>query len=241
MIYWTISKRIGFQILYLTILSLSFGFVITMYFPYLNTEDQLLPLTHPHIQASMTLFSFFIPLVQRKREVVLCLFPPMVISISYLFIQGSPVFSIVGGILIGGFISYMFYRSLDWMGAMPEPYLFTFAIILPLFIAGLIFPDTAFLVLPGILLGVGIGVTSEQFKVRLSIKGSSVTTKLLSLMVGAFGLIMGYLIFIMLSISFPFMFLIIGTLAGLWISFIVPALLVFMKIADQQGKSREIF
>lgn len=240
LVYWTVSKRIGFQILYLTILSLSFGFIITMYFPFLRTDDQLLPLTHPHIQASMTLFSFFIPLVRRKIEVILCLLPPLIISLSYFFFQGSPVFSIVGGILIGGFISYMFYRSLDWMGAMPEPYLFTFAIILPVFIGGLIYPYTSFLLLPGILLGAGIGVTMEQFKVQMSLPTQTMS-KLLSMLLGSFGMIMGYLIFIVSPISFPFLFLVAGTVAGLWVTFLVPALLISTKIYTQQGKSREIF
>jgi len=240
MIYWTISKRLGFQILYLTILSLSFGYIITMYFPYLLTEDELLPLTHPHIQASMTLFSFFIPLVRRRIEVILCLLPPLIISLSYLFFQGTPVFSVIGGILIGGFISYMFYRSLDWMGAMPEPYLFTFAIILPVFISGLIYPLTTFLLLPGILLGAGIGVTMEQFKIRMSLS-TNTTAKLLSILLGAFGMIIGYLIFIVSGISFPFLFLIVGTITGLWVTFFVPALLVLAKIYNKQGKNREIF
>ncbi|WP_280768405.1 hypothetical protein [Salipaludibacillus daqingensis] len=240
MVYWTISKRIGFQILYLTTLSLSFGFIITMYFPFLYAEDQHLPLTHPHIQASMTLFSFFIPLVRRRIEVLLCLFPPFVISLSYLFLQESSVFSVVGGILIGGFISYMFYRSLDWMGSMPEPYLFAFAIILPVFIGGLIYPNTSFLLLPGLLLGAGIGVTFEQYKIRMSVSHSNIS-KLLSLILGTSGMIMGYLIFIVSPISFPFLFLIVGILGGIWITFFVPTLLILTKIYEQQGKSREIF
>ncbi|WP_416149541.1 hypothetical protein ACM26V_00645 [Salipaludibacillus sp. HK11] len=240
-VYWTISKRIGFQMLYLTILSLTLGFVITRYFPFLSREDQLLPLTHPHIQASMTLFSFFIPLVRRRIEVILCLFPPLVISISYLFLQGISVFSIVGGILIGGFISYMFYRSLDWMGAMPEPYLFTFAIIFPVFIGGLIYPYTTYFFLPGILLGAGIGVSSEQFKIRINLESSNNISKLLSLLLGIFGLIMGYLLFILSPISFPFLFLFTGIFVGLWITFFVPFILVVTKIYDRQGKSRELF
>jgi hypothetical protein len=239
-IYWTISKRIGFQVLYLTILSLSLGFIITLYFPFLRTEDELLPLTHPHIQASMTLFSFFIPLVRRRTEVFICLLPPLIISLSYLFFQGTPIFSVIGGILIGGFISYTFYRSLDWMGAMPEPYLFTFAIILPVFIGGLIYPYTSFFLLPGILLGSGIGVTMEQFKIRMSLSSQHMS-KLLSMLLGVFGIIMGYLIFIISPISFPFLFLVVGTIAGLWVTFFVPALLVLTKINKQQGKSREIF
>ncbi|MCE7794311.1 hypothetical protein K8O68_18180 [Salipaludibacillus sp. CUR1] len=240
-IYWTLSKRLGFQVLYLTVLSLSFGFIITMYFPYLYTEEQLLPLTHPHIQASMTLFSFFIPLVKRRVEVMLCLFPPLVISVSYLFIQNTPVFSIVGGILIGGFISYMYYRSLDWMGAMPEPYLFAFSIILPLFLGGLIYPETGFLLLPGILLGAGTGVTLEQFKVRAKIKPGNMTAKLLSLLLGGFGLVMGYLIYSFGPFNFPFMTLVAGIFAGLWLTFFVPLLLLVTKVYEQQGKSREIF
>lgn len=240
-IYWIVSKRMGFQILFLTVLSLSFGIIITMYFPYLYTDDRQLPLTHPHIQASMTLFSIFIPLVKKRTEVVLCLVPPLMISISYLFFQQTPVFSIVGGILIGGFISYMYYRSLDWMGAMPEPYLFAFAIIIPLFIAGLIYPASDFLVLPGILLGAGTGVTLEQFKVRAWVGSSNVTAKLLSLSLGIFGLVMGYMLFSYISLELPLSYMGAGLAAGLWITFFVPLLLLSTKLYEQQGKRREIF
>lgn len=234
------SKRLGFQVIYLTVLSLSFGFIITMYFPYLYTEDKLLPLTHPHIQAAVTLFTFFIPLVKRRIEIILCLVPAIVICVSYLFLQSVPVFSIVGGIMVGGFISYMYYRSLDWMGAMPEPYLFSFAIILPLFIAALIFPVNSFLTLPGILLGLGTGATVEQFKVRVLIRKATMTAKLLSLLLGSTGLIVGYLTFTFSGLDSAFYFSLVGICAGLWISLLVPGLLRVTKLYDNHGKRREL-
>ncbi|MCR6096685.1 hypothetical protein HXA31_05225 [Salipaludibacillus agaradhaerens] len=239
-IYWTMSKRLGFQVIYLTLLSLSFGFIITMYFPYLYTEDELLPLTHPHIQAAVTLFTFFIPLVKRRIEIGLCLAPPVLISVCYLFLQNTPVFSIVGGIMIGGFISYMYYRSLDWMGAMPEPYLFSFAIILPLFIAALIFSVSSFLILPGILLGLGTGATIEQFKVRVLIRKANMTAKLLSLLLGSTGLIIGYLLFTFSGFDSAFSYALVGIVTGLWISLLVPGLMRVTKLYDNQGKHREI-
>lgn len=240
-IYWTISKKIGFQALYITVLSLCFGYIITMYFPYVYTNEQLLPATHPHIQAVMTLFSLFIPLVRRQIEMVLCLIPPFLISISYLLVQGTPVFSIVGGILIGGFISYMYYRSLDWLGAMPERYIFGFAIIVPLFMAILIYPENDFLFLPGILLGSGIGVTLEQYKTRMSIQTSTGIGKLLALVIGSSGLIISQLFFMFNPVIFTLNYLTLGILAGLWVTFLMPLLLTLTKLYDQQGKSREIF
>ncbi|RKL68757.1 hypothetical protein CR203_01540 [Salipaludibacillus neizhouensis] len=235
-IYWTISKKIGFQALYLTIFSLSLGYIITMYLPYLYTNDQLLPLTHPHIQAVMTLFSIFIPLVRRQVEIIMCLIPPLFISVIYLLLQGTPVFSIVGGILIGGFISYMYYRSFDWIEAMPERYVFGFAIIVPIFIGILIYPQNDFLILPGLLLGSGIGIALEQYKLRISITTSSGMSKLIALMIGSSGLILSHLFFLFNPVIFTLYYSLLGFLAGLWITFLIPLLLFSTKLYGQQSK-----
>ncbi|NJP37644.1 hypothetical protein [Alkalicoccus luteus] len=239
-IFWTLDKRSGFQLLYLTVLSLSLGYIILMYFPFLLLSNDSVPFTHPHIQATVTLFAFLIPLCRRKTEAALCISAAAAVSLIYLLAGGVPVFTVTGGILIGGFISYTFYRSLEWIGSMPDAYLFSFAIILPFFLALLLAPDELFLVLPGLLLGTGIGAVLEQYKVRMFVEQTGVSAKWLASVIGAAGIL-----FVHFGVRPAFDGFLIGDVAaglflGLWITIILPFIMVVSGLYVQYGRGEKI-
>ncbi|MBU9724180.1 MULTISPECIES: hypothetical protein [Bacillaceae] len=240
-IYWAINKKIGFQVLYLTLFSMSVAQIITLHFPYLYTNDELLPFTHPQVQIMMTFFSFFIPLCRTRKAIILCLLPPLLTSVLFIAFGAVPLFSIVGAILIGGFIIYTFYRTLDWIGSMPEPYIIIFAIILPVFLAAIIHPTEKLLIYPGILLGAGIGYTLESFKVRMKIPKPPHIRGLLASIIGISGIIVLYGIDRLVYQWVPTTEITIGLVLGLWITLIVPILITAVKLYKTEGHSRIFF
>ncbi|UCZ54591.1 hypothetical protein LGQ02_07515 [Bacillus shivajii] len=240
-LYWNISKRIAFQLLYLTTLSIIVANIITLYFPFLYTDEALIPITASSVQAMMTFFAFFIPLARNRKEVGLFLLPPAVFSFLLLILTDIAVFTIVGGLLIGGFIIYSFYRTLDWIGGMPEPYLFIFSMVLPLFLAGIIFPNNEYMFYPGILLGSGIGVSLEIFKVRLQTENTTIPKRAIGLIIGFAGLAIFYGVDRILQPWLPLPELTKGIIIGLWITLFVPVVLIFFKLYERQGKSRVFF
>lgn len=239
-VYWGLNKRAGFQLLYLTILSLSIGYIIIIHFPYLYLSNEVVSVTHPHIQATVTLFAFLIPLCKRKLDVAVCIAAPLVISITYLFVLGLPAFTISGGILIGGFISYTFYRSLEWLGSMPDSYLFTFALILPFFLSLLMYPEAYFLLFPGLLLGIGIGVSLEQYKVRIHIEATVRRAKIAAFVIGSIGVIFNEAALRPVLSVFTIGDLITGIFTGVWITLIVPFIMLTANLYEQHGKGEQI-
>ncbi|WP_096188455.1 hypothetical protein [Evansella halocellulosilytica] len=237
-VYWNVSKRVGFQLLYLTLFSIVIAHIITLYFPYLYTNEEHIPLTVISVQATMTFFAFFMPLAKNRSQLVLTIGLPLSFSLFLLLMTEVAVFSIIGGIFIGGFIIYTFYRTLDWIGSMPEPYLFAFSMILPLFLAAIIYPRMDYLLYPGILLGSGIGVTLEIFKVRLNNENNHVAKRLVGLLIGIGGLVIFYGIDQLVFPLLPFPELTKGIVVGLWITLLVPGLLIMLKLYGRKGKSR---
>ncbi|WP_147802877.1 hypothetical protein [Alkalicoccus halolimnae] len=238
-VYWGLNKRAGFQLLYLTILSLSIGYIIVIYFPYLFLSNQAVAVTHPHVQASVTLFAFLIPLCKRKYEVVLTIAAPLLISLLYLTMNTS-VYSITGGILIGGFISYTYYRSLDWLGSMPDAYLFSFAIILPVFISVLIYPEEFFLLLPGLLLGIGVGASLEQYKIRLELARTQRGAKVFAFITGSLGIVFCFAAIRPTFQIFVLGELITGVFTGLWITLFLPFILIVADVYERHGRYEQI-
>lgn len=240
-VLWTKHKRLGFNILYLTILSLTIGYIVLLNVPYLYTEEGLIPVTHPQLQAVMTLTGFVIPLILRKSFVLLSLLPVILISTVYLLFYDIPLFSIIGGLFIGGFISYAYFRSQDWMGSMPESYLLMFAVTLPIAALFFIFPETPIVYLPGVMLGAGVGIGIETLKVRMSLSSSTFKNKIICLIMGVFGLFLGYLLYSLQLFDSPILSLGLGLLTGLWITLIVPFLAVTLGFYGREGFESHVF
>ncbi|AOM82660.1 hypothetical protein [Salisediminibacterium beveridgei] len=240
-VIWTKHKRLGFNILYLTVLSLTIGYIILLNVPYLYTEDGLIPVTHPHLQAVMTLTGFVIPLLLRKSFVIISILPVILLSSVYLLVYDIPLFSIIGGLFIGGFISYAYFRSQDFMGAMPETYLLMFAITLPIAALFFIFPETPIVYLPGVMLGAGVGIGFEALKIRMSLSSSSFKNKIFCLTMGFFGIFLGYLLYSLQLFDSPFLSLGLGLITGLWITFIVPFLAVALGFYGREGFESHVF
>ncbi len=226
--FWAINKTIGFQLLFLLSFSVIIAHIIRLFLPVVYIGDNLVPLTHPPIQAVMTFFAFFIPLARSRLELIATLAPIFAFSLTFLLFTNTPVFSIVSAIVIGGFIVYGFYRSFDWIESMPDRYLMLFSIVLPIFLAAIIYPNTSYLLHAGYLLGAGTGVSCEFIKVRMNIP-SSLSRRLIAALIGLSGIAL-------LKVFAPLPLFGNGIAIGLWITLIVPLLLVMFNIYSQEGK-----
>ncbi|WP_026689300.1 hypothetical protein [Alteribacter aurantiacus] len=235
LIFWAINKTIGFQLFFLLSFSVTISHIIQLFFPGLIIGNNWVPLTHLPVQAVMTFFSFFIPLTRNRLELVACVAPILAFSITFLFFTQSSVFSIVGAILIGGFIVYGFYRSFDWIGAMPDRYIMAFAIILPVFLVALIYPNTQALLHTGYLLGAGVGISLEFIKVRMSIPSASFRSRITGCGIGLVGIALVKIFSPILFSWMPLPLFTMGLIIGLWITLIVPTLLVLTKLYQQDG------
>ncbi|MFA9559418.1 hypothetical protein ACERII_19090 [Evansella sp. AB-rgal1] len=236
-IYSTRHRQTGLQVFYLSLFSLSIAYIITLYFPFIYTNDKLVPITHPNVQLVVTVFSFFIPLARTRFQLMMCFLPPVIFCLYLLSYSSTHILSIVGGILIGGFIIYTFYRTLDWIGGMPEPYLIISAILLPIFLAAIIFPNEQLLLYPGILLGTGLGAILEVIKVRMDERNTTFN-KMVSYTIAAGGVVLFYGTEYFIGAWIPFTKISIGIILGLWITFVVPFLLVSFRIFRKQERSK---
>ncbi|ADU29957.1 hypothetical protein [Evansella cellulosilytica] len=229
LVYWTKGRRIGFQLLYLTFLSICISYIILLNIPLFYTHQAYVPFTDPIVQTVVTIFLFFIPLCQSKKQITICLLLPIFFCIYSIVILQAPPISVVSGIIIGGFLVYTFYRTLDWIEGMPERLLLLFSIIFPLFLAIIIFPNIEHLFYPGILLGSAIGITVETLKVKVNNIPRSTTRMLFSVSLGTIGLIILYLMYMYTSSFIPMQEWISGLVIGIWVTLIVPYILSFLK------------
>ncbi|MBM7097302.1 hypothetical protein JSY36_16335 [Bacillus sp. H-16] len=235
LIFWAVNKTIGFQLFFLLAFSVTISNIIQLFFPGVIIGSTWVPLTHLPVQAVMTFFAFFIPLTRNKLELSASVAPILAFSITFLFFTNASVFSIVGAIIIGGFIVYAFYRSFDWIGSMPDRYVMVFSIILPVFLAAVIYPNTQALLHTGYLLGAGVGISLEFIKVRMSIPSATLRKRLTASAFGLFGIAL-FKIFAPFFFSWlPLPLFTMGVIIGLWITFIVPLLLVVTKFYKQEG------
>ncbi|MFB5662016.1 hypothetical protein [Alteribacillus sp. HJP-4] len=234
LVYWLIDKYTGFKLLLVFGLTLYFHSLLTAIFEGRSafSDDPVsfslsLPL---EVQLSTAFLGYLIWEVADRRFTFLAF---MAISFISLFRLISPAYlfeDIFMAIVIGGFTVYIVYRSMDWMGGVPDAYVFSFSLVLPSSLL-LLHPEAASYA--GLLLGSGAGFSFEQLKNRMSIS-RDVKKKLSAALLGSAGLL------ILLSIRefltpVPVTMFLHAVLVTLWITYIAPALFTKAGIYQHQG------
>ncbi|MCD8508716.1 MAG: hypothetical protein LRY73_01625 [Bacillus sp. (in: Bacteria)] len=155
-----------------------------------------------------------------------------------MFFQAISLISIINALIIGGFIVYAFYRTLDWLAGVPEPYLVIFAFLLPLFIGGILYPHYQYMIIPGILLGSGVGTVLEALKIRINPVRLTFFQRSCAIIIGSTGiLILLYGIDLFANVTIIHTF-ILGSLIGGWITFFMPMLLVVLNIYPTETRTK---
>lgn len=239
-IIWCFEKRIGFQLLYLTFFSFCIAMVALLFFPPITLNNEQLPFQiEPFLQMiAVVSFYYIYGNTSKARLFVYFLLPFIAGSLFYLIFP-LHILTVINSILVGGFIIFTFRRSQDWLGGLPEPLLFSFTILLPIFFAILFYPTNEGILYSGILLGSGLGFLLELLKIRFTYVSLTFLKRILVFLIGALGLILIFLVESLINIH-PLSTFLFGFLIGAWICFFVPALFVSLKIYSVQ-KRQNVF
>ncbi|MFC5713332.1 phosphatase PAP2 family protein [Thalassorhabdus alkalitolerans] len=236
LIFWMFDKHLGFRLLYVY----SFSMYLHVFLNQIIIIDRpaagiqgngLSTFPSGPVQAATTFWGYLIPEVARRSFSLLAVLMIGIISFVTLYTGAHLLFDVLGAVLIGSFIVYAAYRSLDWVGGMPDPFRFSFSLVLPCALL-LLFPESAHYA--GLLLGTGIGFSFEQVKVRMLISPHW-SRKFLAAIVGLTGLFLIVYIGTFLSPTVLIHFLHF-TFLGLWITLIAPYLFVRLRLFEQDGK-----
>lgn len=234
---WTTHKRLGFQIFYVTLLSLTIAFVLVMQLPYIYTRSDTILITNPLTQSITTFFLLFIPLVKNRVQLIICVLIPLGTGV-YLLLQDISLISLLNALLIGAFIVYAYYRSLDWLSGVPESYLISLAVLLPVFLGGILYPNFSFMFLPGLMLGIGVGIMMELLKIQVDISKLTFYQRIATIFIGSTGILLLIFFNDLIGNITVFDNLIFGCLLGIWMTLIVPMLLVAINIYPKKTEMK---
>ncbi|OLO42858.1 hypothetical protein BTR23_02335 [Alkalihalophilus pseudofirmus] len=234
-IYWAIHKQTGFQLLSLFLFSMYVNNFIKDIFMVERPNGALqlndgYSFPSGHTQAATTFWGYLIPSVSKQWFTILSCFIVASVAFTRLYTGAHWPFDILGAIVIGSFLIYASYRSLDWAGGMPERIKISLWLIVP-FALFILSPEQAFF--SGLLLGSGLGYHLEQTKNRMDIK-VSLLKKAIAILIGIMGIVAIQTIDMFLP-NQVFIEFIHAIGLGLWITYIAPMLFVSLRIYQQQG------
>ncbi|RSL30961.1 hypothetical protein D7Z54_23655 [Salibacterium salarium] len=232
-LYWTVDKHIGMKLLVIVTLSVYVHGLIRYTFSPLPAGSTF-TFTFParEVQAATSFLGFLIPEVSKKRFTLFSSGVIFLIAGITLVHGAHSLHDVIMAVMIGGFIVYAVYRSMDWIGSVPEPYIFSFSLVLPSSLL-LLFPEGA--QYAGFLLGGGIGYSFEKIKTRVSLS-SHMQNKIITAVIGLAGLLIIAYAQTWLPSTTLFHF-IHASLLGVWITFIHPLLSIRLGLNQQEEHS----
>ncbi|MGY4690255.1 hypothetical protein [Salibacterium sp. K-3] len=236
LLYWTVDKPAGGKLLIVLALSIYFhGLVKHMFLPLPDGENGGFTFPSKEVQLAVSFWGYLIPEMSDRRFTLfsfgIILFTVMM---TVLYTPHTYEDILMGG-LLGMFIVYAVYRSMDWINSMPEPYLFSFSLVLPSSFL-LLFPDGA--PYAGLLLGSGAGYSVERLKCRMVVT-SVMYKKIAVIVIGSAGLFLIASAQVLLPSASVLLFLHAAG-AGLWITLILPAISVRLGL-NQQSRTFHTF
>lgn len=237
-IYWCISKKIGFRLFYIFMLSVYVNSWLKVQFAVerpIGTEGvHSLFLSsaevgshYPydsfpsgHAQGSTTLWGYLAAVIRTRTFTVFAIILILLISVSRLYAGLHWPTDIVIGILIGICFVWIGVILQDKISRLPQKYKWVLILTVPLLLIGL-FPEEEGMKYAGILLGASVGYFSENRFVRMKIDKK----KWRKLSAFIFGIAVTFALQEGLKVIFPegnffdfFRYLIIG----LWITLVAP-------------------
>ncbi|WP_240378051.1 hypothetical protein [Bacillus piscicola] len=232
LLYWVIDKHTAFKLLVIFALTLYVHEVLINSFPAgtqaTNNHESFLD-PAKEVQLVTAFWGFLIPAVSDRRFTILSC---AIISFTAVFAFFNNSYSyqdIVAALFLGVFIVFIVYRTIDWIGGVPEPIVFSFSLVLPSALL-LLFSEGA--VYSGLLLGVGAGYSLEKIKNRVKVSGTAVKKTAAGLL-GLTGLILIASIGKWLPDTTLIQFSLAAFL-GLWITFIQPFIAVTFDLYDRE-------
>ncbi|MFD2704298.1 hypothetical protein [Salibacterium lacus] len=232
LLYWTMDKPAGGRLLIVLALSIYFhGLIKQMFLPVPDNGSGGFTFPAKQVQTAVAFWGYLL-FEFRDRRFTWISFGMILIAvgITVLYTSHTPEDIFMGG-LIGAFIVYVVYRSMDWIGSMPEPFLFSFSLVFPSSLL-LLFPDGA--LYAGLLLGSGAGYSVERLKCRMTVT-TAAYKKMITAVIGGAGLLLIIAAGRLLP-SVSVLFFLHAAAVGLWITLFLPFLSVRLGLNQQSGK-----
>ncbi|MFZ4452125.1 hypothetical protein [Salibacterium aidingense] len=233
-VYWTIDKNTGLKLLIVVALSVYFhGLIKQTFSPVPSAGSTSFTFPAREVQLATSFWGFLIPEISKRRFTLLACVIIALIAVM-TFLNSSHSFQdIIMAVLVGAFVVFAVYRSMDWIGSVPEPFLFSFSLVLPSSLL-LLFPEGG--PYAGLLLGAGAGYSLEKLKCRMVVS-TKIKNKVITAAVGLIGLVLIALSQNLLPSTILLYFL-HAALLGFWITLVTPFLSVKLKLNDQKGQLR---
>ncbi|MFB4164585.1 hypothetical protein ACE1TI_12305 [Alteribacillus sp. JSM 102045] len=236
LIFWIVDKHLGFKLLVVFALTVYIHGILEFSLP----SEASQPSTGSayifpprEVQIAAAFWGFLIPEVSDRRFTALASGIIIFISTNTLLYGGHSIQDIGVAILLGVFVVYIVYRSMDWIGSVPDPIIFSFSLVLPSSLL-LLFPEGAHNA--GLLLGGGTGYSFELIKSRMSF------SKQLWKKAAAGSIGIGGLILIVYTESFlpqlTLLQFLHAAFIGLWITLLLPMLSIKLGLYQQEGSLR---
>ncbi|RKD72969.1 hypothetical protein ATL39_2166 [Sinobaca qinghaiensis] len=230
-IYWCFHKQLGFRLLFIMAFSIYVNILISSIYPFgtpvlLDQQFSGMPIA---FQSAIVFWGFLIPEISDRRYTI---FAAVIIALAGFLAFLDPSYTIADIFyagLIGFFLIFTLYRSLDWIGGAPDFLLLGVAVLLGICLF-LLEPQAAFYA--GLLLGFSAGFDIETIKNRMAYP-SSFVPKIKASLVGLAGALLLLLVF-EFAVSSAAVFL-SGIILGLWITLFAPVLFIKMAFSKREG------
>ncbi|SDH34766.1 hypothetical protein [Alteribacillus bidgolensis] len=238
LVFWTIDKNIGFNLLVIFSISVYINGFLQFTIPSAETSELssgsfefIFP--PKEVQLASAFWGFLIPEISDRRYTALACSIIFFTSFVSLLYGERSIQDIIVAILLGIFVVYIVYRSMDWIGSVPEPIIFSFSLVLPSSLL-LLFPEGAHYA--GLLLGGGVGYSFELIKNRM-IFSKHLWKKAAAAATGLVGLLLIVYLESLLSQTTLLQFLHTAFI-GLWITLLLPMLSIKLGLHEQAGSIR---
>ena len=234
------NRQAGLQLFSLVTFSLYLSTVLH-HFHFLEqdrseTATHLIPNINTHLLVLSVFFCYLIPAISKRLFTIVSLLFLILMSFIHVLYYEFAIWDISITISIGIFIVFTFYRSLDWLGAIPEQLKLMLIFIIPFCLFLLSF-ENGYLV--GLLFALMLGIHVEKLKLSSQIL-QGFYKKLFAFFIGLSGM---YIIdFIFHSIPQTTLTQIAqGVASGIWLTYFAPLLLVKLHVYERfQLKIRKL-
>lgn len=230
-IYWCFHKQLGFRLLFIMAFSFYVNILISSIYPFdtsvlLDQQFSGMPIA---FQSAVVFWGFLIPEISDRRYTITA---SIIIAFAGVLAFLDPTYA-TGDILyagvIGFFLIFILYRSLDWIGGAPDFLLLGVAVLLGLCLF-ILEPQAAWFA--GLLLGLSAGFDIETIKNRMRYPPSFLS-KLKACAAGLSGAVILLLLFGFATL--PAVVFLSGIILGFWITLFAPVLFIKMAFSKREG------
>lgn len=229
-ITFSLNRQAGLQLFLLVTFSLYLSYLSAqLHFLEQTSEDTfiLMPLININILVVSVFFFYLIPVVAKKAFTFMGVLFISLASIVYWNYYEFATWDLVFTVTLGLFIVYTFYRSLDWIGSLPEKLKLMLIFFVSLCLI-LLSVESGYLV--GFMFSLMFAMHLEQLKIGSKLI-RSFSKSFTAFVIGATVYYLLQYIFYSF-VNAPFSHLVQGVIVGFWLGYFAPFLFVKWRLYE---------